>query len=173
MIVARPQVTESPEYYARYVAQVRGDDILATLTGQREAALAQLALITEGGSTHRYAPGKWSAREVLAHINDTERVFAFRAFWFARGLEGALPSFDQDVDAASIAAHERPWASHVAEFRAIRDATIALFSALDVEAWSRIGEASGHPFTVRALAYIAAGHVEHHLTHLRERYFPR
>jgi hypothetical protein len=173
MTVGRPAPTESPEYHKRYIEQVRGADVLATLVVQREAALAQLGSIAEHESMHRYAPGKWSAREVLAHVNDTERVFTFRAFWFARGFDSPLPSFDQDVAAASTDAHGRSWASHVAEFRAVRDASVMFFSALEEEAWSRVGEASGHPFTVRALAYIVAGHVEHHLTSLSERYFPR
>jgi hypothetical protein len=129
-----------------------------------------LEAISEEQSLHRYAPGKWSIREVVAHINDTERLFTFRAFWFARALGEPLPSFDQDIAASHAGADERPWRSHLDEFHAVRAATIALFRNLPAEAWTRRGVASGNPFTVRALAYIAAGHVAHHLRLLREQY---
>jgi hypothetical protein len=97
-------------------------------------------------------------------------VFTFRAFWFARGLEPALPSFDQDEAIKGAVADEREWPGLIHEFSAIRSATIDLFDSLDTEAWQRRGVASGNQFTVRALAWITAGHVEHHLGLLRERY---
>ncbi|HLN58016.1 MAG TPA: DinB family protein, partial [Thermoanaerobaculia bacterium] len=105
-----------------------------------------------------------------SHVNDTERVFVSRAFWFARGFDSPLPSFDQDISAAAARADEVSWASHVEEFRAIRLATLAFFRNLQGEAWSRSGIASGNPFSVRALAYITAGHTSHHAAILRERY---
>jgi hypothetical protein len=107
---------------------------------------------------------------VLGHLNDTERLFVARAFWFARGFDAALPSFDQNIAMRASGADERSWASHVDEFRAIRGATLVLFEQLPAEAWLRRGVASDNPFTVRALAFIAAGHVVHHTTILRERY---
>jgi hypothetical protein len=107
---------------------------------------------------------------VLSHINDTERLFVFRAFWFARGFDAPLPSFDQDGAVASAGADERSWRSHIEEFRAVRSATSAFFSNLPAEGWSRRGIASGNPFTVRALAFITAGHLAHHVRILRERY---
>jgi hypothetical protein len=126
----------------------------------------------EDQSQVRYASDKWSIRQVLSHINDTERLFVFRALWFARALDEPLPSFDQNVAIASAGADERSWRSHVDEFRAIRTATLSFFRHLPAEAWMRRGTASGNPFTVRALAYITAGHVTHHSRILRERYLP-
>jgi hypothetical protein len=126
--------------------------------------------ITEERSLHRYDAGKWSMREVLSHINDCERLFVFRAFWFARGFDSPLPSFDQNEAIRRAGADGRPWSSHVDEFRAVRAATLSFFRTLPAEAWSRRGIASDNPFSVRALAYIAAGHVFHHVRILRERY---
>lgn len=107
---------------------------------------------------------------MLNHVNDTERVFVLRALWFARGLDSALPSFDEKACATAAGADAFSWASHVEEFRAIRSATLAFFRHLPPEVWSRTGVASGNPFTVRALAYIVAGHLAHHVAVLRDRY---
>ncbi|HET9227047.1 MAG TPA: DinB family protein, partial [Thermoanaerobaculia bacterium] len=121
-------------------------------------------------SLYRYAPDKWSFREVIGHVNDTERLFLSRAFWFARGFDTPLPSFDEKVSAAAARSDELSWASHVVELRAVRLSTLAFFGNLPAEAWKRSGTASDMPFTVNALAYLAAGHLEHHLAILRERY---
>jgi hypothetical protein len=145
-------------------------DILGLLQAQRVETPALLETIGDEASLHRYAPGKWSVREVVAHINDTERLFAFRAFWFARGFESPLPSFDQTVAAQQAAADDRPWRSHIDEFRALRSATLDLYRHLPAEAWARRGIASDAPFTVRALAYIAVGHVIHHVDVLQREY---
>jgi DinB family protein len=115
------------------------------------------------------APEKWSIRQVLNHVNDCERVFLFRALWFARTFDSALPSYDEKICAAAARADEFSWASHV-EFRAIRLATLAFFRDLPAEAWMRSGMASGNFFTIRALACIPAGHVVHHTAILQERY---
>ncbi len=106
----------------------------------------------------------------MCHVNDTERLFAFRAFWFARGLDSSLPSFDQDAAVPLAGADARSWASHIEEFQAVRGATLTLFRGLPDDAWARRGIASGNPFTVRALAYICAGHVAHHVGVLKDRY---
>ena len=161
---------EAADYYATYINQVPDGEICAVLEVQLEDSAAILSGISEARSLHRYAPGKWTIKEVLGHINDTERVFAFRAFWFGRGCGEPMPSFDQDVAVASAASNDRLWVSHVAEFRAIRAATLALFSQLPADAWARRGVASGHPVSVRALAYITAGHLAHHMRILREQY---
>ncbi len=126
--------------------------------------------ISEEKSLYRYAPEKWSVRQVVNHVNDTERVFVSRAFWFARGFDSPLPSYDQDLSAAAARADEVPWADHVEEFRGIRLATVAFFRNLPAAAWGRSGIASGNPFSVRALAYITAGHASHHVAILQERY---
>jgi len=168
--IASPDPTEAAEYYFTYINQVAPGDIVRTLEEQAGRTLDLLGGISEERSLHRYAPGKWSIRQVLSHINDTERVFVFRASWFARGYDTALPGFDQDIAVGSADADARAWSSHVEEFRLVRAATLPFFQNLSADAWSRRGIASDNPFTVRALAYITAGHVAHHLKILRERY---
>lgn len=140
------------------------------IEAQQKEIPAFLSTISEEQSLHRYAPDKWSIREVLGHINDCERLFVMRAFWFARGFDTPLPSFEQDTAVRAAGADSHKWASHVEEFRAVRSATLAFFQNLPVEAWLRRGTASGNPFTVRALAYLVAGHATHHVRLLKERY---
>ena len=165
-----PERSEAAPYYFTYIDQVPGGDICQILAAQLPEAVAEFVKISEDRSLYRYAPGKWSIRELLSHINDCERLFAFRAFWFARGFDTSLPSFDQHVAAEHASADRRTWREHVEEFQAVRAGTLAFFQALPPVAWGRRGIASDNPFTVRALAYIAAGHVTHHLKVLRERY---
>lgn len=167
----RPGRHEVVDYYFTYIDKVPGTDALSVLESQLESVPATLGAVSEERSLFRYAPEKWSMREVLAHLNDTERVFAYRAFWFARGFDSPLPSFDENLCAAAAEADRVSWAEHIEEFRAIRRSTIALFRGLPEQAWMRTGTASGNPFTVRALAFIAAGHVAHHMQVLGERYY--
>jgi hypothetical protein len=168
MLITAPERGEAVEYYQGYINHAGPGDIV----GQMESGpvLELLRGISEERSLFRYTPGKWTIREVMSHINDTERVFAFRAFWFARGFEPELPSFDQDLAVAAAGADARTLASHLEEFKNLRASTQAMFRELPAEAWMRRGVASGNPFTVRALAYIIVGHVNHHLRVLRERY---
>lgn len=166
----RPERGEVADYYFTYIDKVPGGDIRRFVATQAGEALALLESIPDEKTRYRYAPGKWTIRDVVGHVNDTERVFAYRAFWFARGFDTPLPSFDQDVAVNAAGADLRPWQSHLDEFRAVRAATVALLDSLPEEAWARSGIASGYPFTVRGLAYIAAGHVAHHLGVLRDRY---
>ena len=127
--------------------------------------------ISEEKSLHRYAPEKWSIRQVLNHVSDIERAFAFRALCFARGFSAPLPSYDQDIAAAEAEADGVSWAAHVEEFRTVRLATISLLGNLPSGSWYRSGIASDNPFTVRAVAYIIAGHLTHHMQIVRERYW--
>jgi len=167
----RPEPNEAASYYFKYIDRVPSDDdIVGTLEAQLDETLAFLQGISEEKSLHRYAPDKWSLRQVVNHLNDTERVFLFRALWFARGFDSPLPSFDENVSAETSRADEISWARHVEEFRGVRLATLAFFQNLPAEAWMRRGIASDNPFTVRALAYIAAGHITHHMGIVRERY---
>ncbi len=168
--VTSPADSEYAEYYRGYVSKVPTGDIVQTLTQQLVEATPLFQEITEPASLHRYAAGKWSIRQVLNHINDTERVFTYRALWFARGFDSPLPGFDQDVAVAMAEADARSWHSHIDEFRGIRSATIALFRDMPELAWAKSGVASDNPFTVRSLAWISAGHFQHHLNLLRERY---
>ena len=166
----RPAREEAAEYYFKYIDMVGDGDVCAILDAQRAETLAFLRGIPEEKARHRYAPDKWSINGVVAHLNDCERLFAFRAFWFARGLEPALPSFDQNVAASHDAADRRSLSSHIDEFDAVRKASLDLFRHLPEDAWTRRGIASDNPFTVRSLAFIAAGHVIHHSRILRDRY---
>ena len=165
-----PERNEAALYYFKYIDRISDEDIVGQLEGQLEEILALARGISEEKSLHRYAPEKWSVRQVLNHVNDAERVFVSRAFWFARSFDSPLPSFDETVSAGASRANEISWASHVEEFRGIRLGTLAFFRNLPEEAWTRSGTASGHPFTVRALAYIVAGHAAHHAAILQERY---
>lgn len=169
-MIAAPDRTEAAEYYFTYIDQVAPGDIRSIIEQQAAETLDLLQGITEEQSLMRYAEDKWSIRQVLSHMNDTERLFVFRAMWFARGFDTPLPSFDQNIAIGSAAADLRTWESHVKEFRAIRGATVAFFQNLPDQAWNRRGIASGYTFTVRALAYITAGHVQHHASILKDRY---
>jgi len=167
---AVPERSEAPEYYFKYIHLVPSGDIRVILDEQLAETMALLRSFSEEQSRYRYAADKWSVRQVAGHINDAERLFAFRAFWFARGFASALPSFDQTVAVRHADADERSLSSHLDEFQSVRTATLELFRHLSPDAWSRGGVASDSLFTVRALAYIAAGHVIHHAAILRERY---
>ena len=169
-MIGRPQQEEAAPYYFTYIDKVQGDDVVRVMESQLDEYLSLLAAITEEKSRHRYAPGKWSIRQVLNHISDTERSFAFRALWFARGFDTALPSYDPDTAAAGAEADAVPWGAQVEEFRRVRLATISLFQNLPEESWMRTGVASGKTFTVRALAFLIPGHARHHVDILRERY---
>jgi DinB family protein len=168
--MGRPGADEAAAYYFRYIDQVPGDDVVGLLAAQLEETMPLLSGISEERSLHRYAPEKWSIRQVLNHVSDGERVFVYRALWFARGFDTPLPSFEQEISAAGAKADEVPWTRHVEEFHGVRLATLSFFRNLPAEAWDRSGVASGNPFTVRALAYIVAGHLAHHTAILRERY---
>lgn len=169
-MIGLPERTETAPYYFTYIDRIPDPNIVGVLETQLDETSAFLSTISEEQSLHRYAPDKWSIRQVLSHLNDTERAMLFRALWFARTFDTPLPSFDQNISVAAARADEYSWASHLAEFRAIRLATVAFFRHLPDEAWLRSGIASGNPFTVRALAFIIAGHVSHHAAIVRERY---
>ena len=165
-----PERTEAPPYYFRYIDRITNGDVVAELASQRDAALDFFSGISEEKSLHRYAPDKWSVRQVLNHVSDTERLFVFRAFWFARGFDSPLPSFDQNVSSAAAGADDISWLRTVEEFDDVRRSTLDFFRNLPKDAWMRRGIASDNPFTVRALAYIVAGHLSHHVAILREKY---
>jgi hypothetical protein len=169
-MVGTPERTEAAPYYFTYIDRVKNPDIARELENQLEGTLRFLGTISEEKSISRYAPDKWTIRALWNHVNDTERAFLFRALWFAWGLDGPLPSFEQEIAARGAQADEVAWAAHVEEFRAIRLATLAFFRNLPDGAWMRTGIASGNTFTVRAVAYIIGGHVAHHRAILEERY---
>jgi len=166
----RPGKAEAAEYYWGYIDQAQGDDVVALLAAQQDQVAPLGSGISEQRSLHRYAPDKWSFRQVLGHLNDGERLFGFRAFWFARGFQSELPSFDEKVAAEAALADRIAFSDHLAEFAALRTATVAFFRALPQDAWMRTGTASGKTFSVRAIGWIIAGHTAHHLRILQERY---
>ena len=165
-----PDRSEAAEYYFRYIDQVPGTDIVGILTTQRDDALRLLRGVPDSMAGYAYAPGKWTLREVVGHINDTERLFCARAFWFARGFDTPLPSFDQNVAIDAARFNDRSWSGLLDEFAAVRDATLTFFASLPEEAWDRRGIASDNPFTVRALAFLCAGHATHHLEIVKAKY---
>lgn len=169
-LILRPAPTESAPFYHHYIAQVPTGDILHILATQLEQAAAYFSTLTEANSLYRYGPGKWSVREALNHMADTERLFTFRAFWIARGIPGELYSFDQNTAATHAEADSTSLAAHLEELHRVRLATLSLFQNLPSSAWPREGNVKGTLTTVRALAYITAGHLAHHLAILHERY---
>jgi uncharacterized damage-inducible protein DinB len=170
VLLPPPAEGEYSPYYGRYVARVAAGDLLAQMAAQLGEVHALLAHLTDDEARARYAPGKWSVKESLGHVVDTERVFAYRALRIARGDATPLPGFDQDAFMRHAHFDTRPLASLLEEWELVRRSTLAFFRALPEEAFDRRGTASDAPVTVRALAYIATGHVAHHLALFREQY---
>jgi hypothetical protein len=168
----RPEPTEYAEFYANYVSKVPGTDAVGVLESQRLQMVQSFAGRSERDGSFRYAPDKWTVKEVLGHITDTERIFTYRALRIARGDQTPLPSFEQDGFVKNGGFSERSLASLADEFALVRAASIALFRSFPEEAWTRRGIASQKEVTVRALAFITAGHQIHHRLILEERYFP-
>ena len=169
-MIGRPQPGDVAPYYFRYIDLVATDDVVGLIDRQLGEMASFLGAISEEQSRFRYEPGKWSMKQVLSHVTDAELLFLSRAFWFARGFDSPLPSFDEKQSAEVAGADGIPWADLVDAFRGVRSATIGFFRTLPPEASSRRGTASDNPFTVGALAYIIAGHLRHHEAVLRERY---
>jgi DinB superfamily len=169
-MLGRPQKLEAAPFYWKYIDRVEGDDPIAALERQLPEAVELFEGISEELSMYRYAPEKWSMREALSHTTDTERAFTYRALWFGRGFTTPLESFDDRAAAAGAKADRVPWAAHVEEFRLVRLATISLFRNIPDEAWMRAGVVSGNVISVRALAFLTAGHAAHHIAIFREKY---
>ncbi|MBI1790464.1 MAG: DinB family protein [Acidobacteria bacterium] len=170
MTIAPPESSEYAPYYGKYVSLVPGGDVLKTLAGQVEETLAFLRGLSESQSLARYQAGKWSIKEVAGHLSDTERVFGYRALRFARNDSTALSGFEQDDYVVQGGFDACPWGELIGEFEAVRRATLQLFRHLGPEAWQRRGVANNNEVSVRALAYIIAGHERHHVGIVRERY---
>jgi uncharacterized damage-inducible protein DinB len=171
LTIARPQAGEYAPYYDRYISLVRGEDILNTLDEQRRQTMTLLCGRDDEDGDFRYAPEKWSAKEVLGHVCDSERVFAYRALRIARADATPLAGFEQDDYVRNGPFAQRPLADLVEDFIAVRRTTLSLLRNLDEAAWTRRGVANKNEVTVRALAYIIAGHELHHRGILEERYF--
>jgi uncharacterized damage-inducible protein DinB len=167
---ARPAESEYAPFYAGYVARVSEDDILGVLSAQKDVIQELARTLPAAKASYRYADGKWSVRQLLGHIVDGERIFGLRAFCFSRGEKAALPGFDENDYVAAFAADSVPATELAADFAAVRDANLTFLRRLGEADWARVGTASGKPVSVRALAWIMAGHPRHHLAVLRERY---
>jgi hypothetical protein len=170
-IINRPQSGEFAPYYERYISLIEGEDVLAALDRQRRETMLLLSGRNEEDGNYRYAPGKWSAKEVLGHVCDTERIFAYRALRFSRADATPLAGFEQDDYVRNGPFANRSLEDLVEDFIAVRRASISLFRNLDEAAWSFRGVANNSEVTVRALAYIIAGHELHHRRILEEKYF--
>lgn len=167
---AKPEADEYASYYGKYVSLIDDDDIVAVMEEQLDATVACLRGLSEEQGNSRYEPGKWSIKELVGHINDAERIFAYRALCIARGDQTPLPGFEQDDYIASANFDARSLADLTTEFELIRRSNLAMMKQFSDEAWLRRGTASENPISVRALVYIIAGHEAHHLNILRSRY---
>jgi uncharacterized damage-inducible protein DinB len=166
----RPEAGEYAPFYGRYIGQVPDGPVAATLEAQGREAAALLAGLDEERALHRYAPGKWSVKEVVGHVIDVERVFALRALAFSRAERQPLFGMEQDEWVAAAGFDRQPIADLADELASVRRATLTLTRGLDDDQWMRRGTASGCEFTVRATLWIIAGHERHHLQVLREKY---
>jgi len=173
LTIGRPEPGEYAPYYERYISLISGSDILKTLDAQRRQTMLLLSGRDESDGDFRYEPDKWNAKEVLGHVCDTERIFAYRALRIARGDQTPLSGFEQDDYVKNGPFARAPLAEIVEDYIAVRRATLTLFRNLEEAAWTRRGTASNNSVTVRALAYMIAGHEMHHRRILEEKYFVR
>lgn len=171
MTVTRPEAGEYPPYYEPYIALVEGTDLLDNLESQRRQMLHLLASRDDSQANFRYAPGKWTVKEVLGHICDAERVFAYRTLRIARGDQTPLSGFDENEYAANSPAAQLSLAELLDDYIAVRNATLTLLRTFDDSIWTRRGTANNFAVSVRALGYIIAGHDRHHQRILRQKYF--
>ena len=169
--IARPQPGEYAPYYERYISLVQGNDILTTLDEQRRQTMLLLSGRNDADGDFRYAPGKWAAKEVIGHVCDTERIFAYRALRIARADATPIEGFEQDDYVRNGGFARMPLGELIEDYIAVRRATLTLLRNLDEAAWARRGIANKNEVTVRALAYIIAGHELHHRRILEEKYF--
>ena len=173
LFLERPAAGEFDPYYEKYISKVDTGDFIEILAHQADETLSLLRAIPDNAADYAYAEGKWSIKEVVGHVCDAERIFAYRLLRVGRGDMTPLASFDENAYAPAGRFGERTLASLNEEFAAIRAATIALVAGLPNDAWLRIGKASDRPISPRALAYIIAGHELHHREILLTRYLPQ
>ncbi len=168
--IPKPVAGECDPYFSTYIDRVKEGDLVANLRRQSGELTELCGDLSEAEAGFRYGPDKWSIKEVLGHLIDTERVFAFRALWFARGETAALPGFDQDEFVRQADFDQRSVESLVSEFVHLRQSTIDLLAGFRDKDWERSGISNDAELSVRAIGYILAGHVIHHLEILGERY---
>ena len=168
--VGRPEADEIPPHFVGYIGRVTESDPVAVLATQIDTTAALLRGVSETDALKRYAPGKWSVKEVVGHLTDTERIMSYRALRIARGDETPLPGFDEKAYVPPAKFDARSLADLVTDLRTVRAATLALFRTLDADAWRRRGTASGKPISVRAIGFMIPGHERHHVEILKTRY---
>jgi hypothetical protein len=166
----RPQAGEYNSYYQRYIDLATEDDIVAALDAQSHETATLLGGISEEQAAHRYEPGKWSVKQLVGHVTDGERIFAYRALRIGRGDTTPLPGFEQEPYVVNAGSDDRTMSDLGEELAAVRRSNVMMLRALPAEAWGRTGTASDSPISVRALAFIMLGHERHHLRIVRERY---
>ena len=168
----KPDASEYPAYYAKYIDAL-GEGSLGTVLSSQLKSITALSSVTDELAMYRYAEGKWSIKEVLGHLIDCERVFTYRAMCIARGEQQPLPGFDENAYVANASFDSQPLSHLTEDLLSVRHATITLHRSLTPEQLLRSGRANGNPITVRALLWIIAGHTDHHLRILAERYGDR
>ncbi len=166
----KPAPGECSDYFKRYTLLVEGDNPVEAMEAEFAGTLSLLQSLSEDQWMYRYAEGKWSIKEVILHIIDTERIMTYRALRIARNDKTPLPGFEQDLFTPYSEADIRSADSLIREFQAVRSATVELFRNFTADMWVRIGTASDNPISPLALAFIVAGHEMHHMRILRERY---
>lgn len=169
-VVGRPEADEVPAHYVGYIQRVPESDPVMVCASQIEETAGLLRALSDTDAMYRYGRGKWSIKEVVGHLADTERIMAYRALRIARADTTPLPSFDENAYVPVAKFDGRSLADLVGELRTVRAATLALLRTFDGEAWKRRGTASGKPVSVRALAFIIPGHERHHVEVLKTRY---
>ncbi|HEV2176271.1 MAG TPA: DinB family protein [Terriglobia bacterium] len=165
-----PDHSEYDPYYGQYIALVQGNDIVGALERQVRETVALLAALTEEQANHRYAPDKWSVKEVVGHVTDAERIMSYRALRIARSDQTPIEGFEQDDYVRAAQFGNQPLVSLLEDFAIVRRATLRLFNSLSAEAWTRRGVANQKQVSVRALAWLIAGHELHHRRILQEKY---
>jgi hypothetical protein len=172
MGLTRPAPGEYAEGYAPYLAAAPTGDPLRLLQSQADEWTVLYSGLSEAQGAFRYAPGKWSLKDLLQHLSDAERIFAYRCLRIGRGDATPLPGFDENAFAASADADSQPLAALVADFSAARQASLCLFRSLPEAAWANRGVSNGRELTARCIPYLCLGHAAHHLAVIRERYLP-
>ncbi|MDZ4793824.1 MAG: DinB family protein [Bacteroidota bacterium] len=168
----RPDLSTIPEWYHRYINQVEGNDPVAAMKEQTPVMLRIFNKLSVEKRNYRYAKNKWTIKEMLQHIIDAERVFAYRGLCIARKETASLPSFDENDYALQSKAKKRDWSDMMEELKTLRRSTEILFGSFDKEQMSTVGIANNNPVSVLALAFILTGHIYHHIDVIRERYLP-
>ena len=172
MVIARPLPGEYSDGLAPYILEAPEGDVLALLRAQSGEVAVLFAELTEAQGAFRYAPGKWSLKDLLQHLSDAERIFAYSCLRIARGDTTPLPGWEEDDYARTAHAEDRSVADLLADFQATRQASLELFRSLPDSAWANKGTSNGKPISARSVPYLCLGHAAHHLAIIRERYLP-